>query len=249
MVITARKLELELGINSSIATYFANERKVPENNLFWKNKRIYISTGFGFLTIPMMFDLVHKCGVSLELLLNNDHVSLMEAGFHKLKQYENEEISFADFLSDCKALLQQKIKQQHLASDLFAFFSGTNSNYFQFETKHKALARSDSFLFTLVDLNLSDEWVANFLPYWYALARPILLLDDFKDLEEDRLSGDENTIIELGNNAAAIETAYHLGMADLDLLETVNPKLATYMRKFLQQALMYPTIKQELLNQ
>lgn len=249
MVITSRKLELELGINSSIATYFANDRKVPENNLFWKNKRIYISTGFGFLTIPIIFDLIHKCGVSLEILLADEHVSLMEQGFHKLKQYESEEISYPDFLSECKLLLRDKIKQPHLASDLFAFFSGQQASYFKFETTHKALSRSDSFLFTLVDLDLTDEWVAQFLPYWYSLARPILLLDDFKDLEEDRITGDENTIIELGNNAAAIETAYNMGMADLDLLATINPLLANFMRRFLKDALMYVHIKKELLNQ
>lgn len=249
MVITSRKLELELGINSSIATYFANDRKVPENNLFWKNKRIYISTGFGFLTIPMIFDLIHKCGVSLEILLADEHVSLMEQGFHKLKQYESEEISYPDFLSECKLLLRDKIKQPHLASDLFAFFSVQQASYFKFETTHKALSRSDSFLFTLVDLDLTDEWVAQFLPYWYSLARPILLLDDFKDLEEDRITGDENTIIELGNNAAAIETAYNMGMADLDLLASVNPLLANFMRRFLKDALMYVHIKKELLNQ
>lgn len=249
MVITSRKLEQELGINSSIAVYFANERKVPENNLFWKNKRIYISTGFGFLTIPMMFDLVHKCGISLDLLLSDEHVSLMEQGFHKLKQYESEEISFTDFIAECKILLQDKIKQPRLASDLFTVFSGKQAAYFKFETTHKALARSDSFLFTLVDLELTDEWVNQFLPYWYSLARPILLLDDFKDLEEDRIKGDENTIIELGNNAAAIELAYNMGMADLNLLSTVNPLLANYMRRFLTQALGYAHIKQELTNQ
>jgi len=249
MVITSRKLEQELGINSTIATYFANERKVPAHNLFWENKRIYISTGFGFLTIPLIFDLVHKCGVSLDLLLSDEHVSLMEQGFHKLKQYESEEIAFADFIAECKILLQDKIKQPHLASDLFTVFSGKQAAHFKFETTHKALARSDSFLFTLVDLELTDEWVNQFLPYWYSLARPILLLDDFKDLEEDRIKGDENTIIELGNNAAAIELAYNMGMADLNLLGTVNPLLANYMRRFLTQALGYAHIKKELTNQ
>ena len=82
MVITSRKLQDQLGVNSRIADYFANERPVPVNNLFWKNKRIYISGGFGFLTIPLAFDLIHKSGVPLELLLNDEHVSSMEKGFH-----------------------------------------------------------------------------------------------------------------------------------------------------------------------
>jgi hypothetical protein len=238
MVITARKLESEMGINSEIAHYFANERKVPVNNAYWKNKRIYISFGFGFQAIPFMFDLVNKCGIPTDVLLQDDHVTLMEQGFDKVGKYESHEITFSEFLTECKILLQGKVKQQHLAADLFALFSGGATKYFEFETKHKALARSDSFLFTLVDLEVSDEWVKSFLPVWYSLARPVLLLDDFKDLEDDRKNGDENMIIELGDNGEAVRKAYDFGMQDLKILSNVNPKLANYIEEFFQKSLL-----------
>jgi hypothetical protein len=246
MVITARKLESEMGINSEIAHYFANERKVPTDNLFWSNKRIYISIGFGYLTIPLMFDLVHKSGVPVNMLLQDAHVTLMEKGFDKLKRYENNEITFPEFLSACKVIVQDNVKQPHLAADLFAAFSGKETRYFQFETKHKALARSDSFLFTIVDLDLTDDWVHSFLPIWYSLARPILLLDDFKDLVEDRINLEENTIIELGDNGKAVAEAYNLGMADVEILSKVNPQLAKYMAQFLKEALRYEHISSML---
>jgi hypothetical protein len=246
MVITARKLESEMGINSEIAHYFANDRKVPADNLFWNNKRIYISIGFGYLTIPLMFDLIHKSGVPVSMLLQDEHVTLMEKGFDKLKRYENNEITFPEFLTACKLLVQDNIKQPHLAADLFAVFAGRETQYFQFETKHKALARSDSFLFTIVDLELTDEWVHSFLPVWYSLARPILLLDDFKDLIEDRNNQEENTIIELGDNAKAVTDAYELGMADVETLSKVNPQLAKYMAQFLKEALRYDHIRSML---
>ena len=235
MVITARKLEWEMGINSDIAHYFANERKVPANNAYWKNKRIYISFGFGFQAIPFMFDLVHKCGISTEVLLKEDHISLMEQGFDKVGKYESNEITFSEFLTECQVLLKGKVKQQHLAADLFALFSGKATSYFEFETKHKALARSDSFLFTLVDLDVSDEWVTSFLPVWYSLARPVLLLDDFEDLEDDRKNGDENMILELGDNGNAVRQAYDFGMQDLKTLSIVNPKLAHYIEDFFKK--------------
>jgi hypothetical protein len=235
------------GIDSEIADYFANQRKVPDNNLFWKNKRIYISGGFGFLTIPLMFDLKYKLGVSKQELLNNNHVSLMEEGFDQLKRYEAEEISFTSFLTACKKILDGNIKQHHLAKDLFAVLAGELPTYFQFETTHQSLARSDSFLFTLVDLNVTDEWISIFLPYWYALARPILLFDDFKDLQEDRQSANkENAIIELGNNAAGIKAAYELGVKDLEKLETINAPLAKKMMGFLKESLEYNYIRTEL---
>jgi hypothetical protein len=172
-----------------------------------------------------MFDLVHKCGISTDVLLQEDHVSLMEQGFDKVGKFESKEITFSQFLTECKLLLQGKVKQQHLAADLFALFSGKPTSYFQFETEHKALARSDSFLFTLVDLDVSDEWIASFLPIWYSLARPVLLLDDFKDLEDDRKNADENMILELGDNGDAVKQAYDFGMKDLQTLSKVNAYL------------------------
>lgn len=235
-----------MGINSEIAHYFANVRKVPAENAYWRNKKVYISFGLGFQAIPFMFDLVHKCGISTDILLQEDHITLMEEGFDKVGLYENNEISFGEFLSQCKELLHGRIIQFHLAADLFAVLSNNGTKYFEFETKHKALARSDSFLFTLVDLDLSDEWVKNFLPLWYSLARPILLLDDFKDLEEDRQKQDENMILELGDDANAVMQAYDFGMRDLTKLATVNPKLAGYIEDIFKKSLAMEHISKML---
>lgn len=243
MVVTSRILQDKLGIDPEIAEYFANQRAVPAENLFWDKKRIYLSSGFGFLTIPFAFDLMHKCGISKSILLDDQHVSLMEKGFDQLKRYENELITAETFLKACKQLLNDQIRQPHLASDLFRLFAGSEPQYFLFEQQFKALARSDSFLFTIVDVPVSDEWVAGFLPKWYSLARPILLLDDFKDLLEDRVSNDENTIIELGDDKAAIQKAYEMGLQDLDLLKSINPAMSAFMKKLLDDAMNFQHIR------
>jgi hypothetical protein len=243
MVITSGILISRLGIDKQIADYFANQRAIPANNLFWKDKRIYLSMGFGFLTIPFAFDLMHKRGIDKDLLLQDDHVTLMEKGFDLLKQFELSLISYPDFMESCKRLLNGKIRQPHFAEALFSLFSGAPTS-FHFEKEHKALARSDFFLFTLTDLPLSDEWIQDFLPYWYAIARPILLLDDFRDIEEDRISGEENTIIEMGDNKAAVEQAYLLGTEDLNLLATVNSLLAEFIQGLLDDSLQYASIRQ-----
>jgi hypothetical protein len=235
-----------LGIYNRIADYFANERAIPANNLFWKDKRIYLSMGFGFLTIPFAFDLMYKRGVDIDILLQDDHVSLMEEGFDKLKKYEMSLISYSDFIQSCKDLLYKKIRQKDLAKDLFALFSGEKATIFQFENKYKALARSDFFLFTLLDLDLTNEWIHEFLPYWYSVARPILLLDDFRDIEEDRVQGEENTIIEMGDDKAAVEQAYQLGINDLKLLSEVNPLLAEFIQGLLDDSLNYAPIQKML---
>ena len=249
MVVTSRILQDRLGISKEIADYFANTRQVPPNNLFWKNKRIYLSIGFGFLTIPLAFDLMYKKGIPLGELLDDAHVSRMEAGFDRLKRFEANEIDQQQFLASCEELLRGNICQKHLAADLFSFFQGKPASFFSFETRYPALARSDFFLFTLVDLSLSDDWIADFLPYWYSLARPILLLDDFKDFPEDLEKGDENTIIELGANRDAVEKAYALGRDDLRMLSGVNSRLADYMEEFLKETEAYHHIQALMANQ
>ena len=249
MVITSRILQDRLGISKEIADYFANTRQVPPNNLFWKNKRIYLSIGFGFLTIPLAFDLMYKKGIPLSELLEDAHISRMEEGFDRLKRFEANEIDQQRFLASCHELLSGSIRQKNLAADLFSFFQDKPASHFTFETRYPALARSDFFLFTLVDLAVSDEWVADFLPYWYSLARPILLLDDFKDFTEDLELGEENTIVELGANREAVEKAYALGREDLRLLSTVNSKLAGYMEEFLKETEAYSHIQALIANQ
>jgi hypothetical protein len=248
MVVTSKILQDRLGISKKVADYFANERPVPSDNLFWKNKRIYLSIGFGYLTIPLAFDLMWKRGIPLDDLLEEQHVTRMEQGFDRLKRFEAKMITLPQFLQECSALLNGAIKQHALAEDLWRVFSGKPALTFTFESRNPSLARSDFFLFTLVDLPLNNEWVADFLPYWYALARPILLLDDFKDYPEDLEQGEENAILDLGGNQQAVEAAYALGRNDLSLLSTVNPLLATYLENFLSETQDYQHIKQLMLN-
>jgi hypothetical protein len=246
MVVTSRMLQDRMGIDSEIADYFANERPVPQNNLFWKNKRIYVSGGFGYLSIPLVSDLIYKLGVSKEAILNDSHVSLLEQGFDMSSRYESNQITFEQFILNSKKLLQEKVKQVNFASDLFNFLQGKPTTFFMFETPIKALTRSDGYLFTIIDLEVTDEWVKQFLPYWYSVIRPVLLLDDFKDLVQDRVEKEENAIIQLGNDKNAILSAYEFGMKDISVLSSVNVKLANYMKEMLKGALSFPHILKEL---
>jgi hypothetical protein len=239
-------LQDRMGIDSEIANYFANERAVPANNAFWKNKRIYISRGFSYLTIPFVSDLLYKLGVPKENVLSNEHVTLLEYGFDLSSRYEAKQITFEQFVSSSKQLLKEKVKQVNFANDLFKFLTGEPAKFFKFETPIKALARTDGYLLTIIDLEVTDKWIEQFLPYWYSLIRPILLLDDFQDFADDRKAGEENSIIELGNDKQAILAAYEFGMKDISVLASVNDKLAKFLQQMLQEALKFPFIRKEL---
>ena len=72
-------------------------------------------------------------------------------------------------------------------------------------------------------------------------------MDDFVDLEEDRLSGEkENVIIELGNNREAIHKAFEMGMNDLRMLASINEKLASHIMLRLQHCMNKKYIRAQL---
>lgn len=243
MVITSRMLVDRFGIDEEIADYFANKRPVPENNLYWGSRRIYISAGFGFLFIPIVFDLMYKLGVDKKDLLDEKRLNIMEALLHNSQLFELNKLSFSEYIQRCTTLTGENIKQKNLYDSLINHFSGKTVKIFDFELVHKALARGDSFLFTIVNLDVTDGWVNDFLPYWYGLMRPIFLFDDFKDLEEDKRNGDENTILELGGDSEAISKATKIALSDINTLKLVNEKLSNNMISFLNQALQYVELK------
>lgn len=237
MVITSRILQEKWGIDPEIADYFANERAVPKDNLHWGNRRIYISGGFGFLFIPIVFDLIHKLGIDKKDLLEENHVKLTELILHYSQEYELNQINFNEFINKCKKLVSNKIKQPNFYRSLNSHFSREPLSVFEFETKYKALGRGDSYLFTLVNLKVTDEWIKNFLPYWYGVMRPIFLFDDFRDLEEDKRNGEENIIIEMGGNADALTKATEMALFNINVLKEINEKLSNTMTDYLNQIL------------
>jgi hypothetical protein len=239
-------LQDRMGIDSEIANYFANERAVPVNNAFWKNKRIYVSTGFAYLCIPVLSDLLLKLGIDKSVILSESHIKLTEDIFDRSVQYEFKQITFPNFVNECNLLLSGKIKQLNLVEDLNTVLIEKKSKHFRFETKLQSLARCDGYLYSFADLDTSDEWVKQFLTYWYTIMRPILLIDDFQDLLLDRVNGEENAIIELGDYATGIQSAYNLGVKDLKLLAEINPKFSAFMASTLKNVLTMRHIESEL---
>ena len=117
-----------LGVDPDIAAFFV-DRKVPENNTYWKGRLLYVAGGTGYLFIPLWFDIQFKCGVNKTILLSEAYVFAAEEILNSAGKHENNEINFETHIDNCKALLSGKIKQPHLYSQLLAYFSDAKTKF------------------------------------------------------------------------------------------------------------------------
>ena len=73
MFISVKHLHENLGVNERIARFFV-DRKVPENNIFWKEKLLYLGRGNGFMNISVYYDILFRIGISIGSLLSGEHI-------------------------------------------------------------------------------------------------------------------------------------------------------------------------------
>src|SRR5215207_3083237 len=117
MFISKQHLQQNLGIDADIAAFFV-DRKIPENNLYWKNRYLYIAGGTGYLFIPVFFDLQYRSGLPHDVLFEEVYVQLIEGILHSAAMHEMQQIRFPEHINNCKGLLQDKIRNRPLYDDL-----------------------------------------------------------------------------------------------------------------------------------
>jgi len=66
---SVRQLDEEMGVDKRIGRFFV-DRKLPQNNSFWKGRLLYVSFGNGFVSIPVYYDILYRIGIPLESLLD-----------------------------------------------------------------------------------------------------------------------------------------------------------------------------------
>lgn len=240
MFTSKKYLQNNLGVDADIAAFFV-DRKVPENNLYWKERLLYVAKGTGYLFIPLFFDLKYKCGVSKQYLLHEDYVQLMEEILNSAAMHEFEQISFHEHIENCRFLMSGKVKNTLLYADLLEYLSDEDLKPVKnIGTPSKALNRGDTFLFTLCFLELPDNVVNQILEEWYALVPSFLLMDDIMDLKEDRERNEENAINDFGQGANGVEKAIDYLKIKFNHLKSVNVQLSEYFERSLQQKLQSP---------
>jgi hypothetical protein len=230
--ISVQQFERDMGVNKTIGRFFV-DRKLPENNSFWKGRLLYIGFGNGYVSIPVFYDILYRLGLPLEILLDEQHIQFMERLMHFAILHEKNEISVTEELKCIRAMLKNRIKDQHYYDLLNRYLDQPVLRHLgPFGLIHPSLNRADVFLYVLCDLPLNDEQWKLAIRYWYALHPSYLIMDDIRDYEKDKEEGEENVVIDLGDGSLGFEKTFEMLRNNGDTMKEINPLLAQFLMNY-----------------
>ncbi len=246
MFVSANFLAIQFGVNDTIAKFFV-DREPPKNNLYWKDKLLYLRQAPGYLFLPIIVDTLHRLGFDKTVLLSNEYIDLLEQIGHIAALQEAEKITTEQAVEQCIQLTKDKATNQYFYQALINYMQDGNDNFISpLCTPFKALHRGDLFLFSLSVLHFEDELAEKIIEFWFAIISSFLLLDDADDVEADQQNNDENAFLESGLTKEGIEKIKLLLSKNLNLLKTLNPTLARGIDvQFIKMAQL-PNIKEYL---
>jgi hypothetical protein len=229
LFISVQQFERDMGVNKTIGRFFV-DRKLPENNSFWKGRLLYIGFGNGYVSIPVFYDILFRLGLPLEVLLDEQHIQFMERLMHFAILHEKNEITVAEELKCIRSLLKNRVQDQHYYDELNRYLDQPVLKPLGlFGLMHPSLNRADVFLYVLCDLPLSDEQWKLAIRYWYALHPSYLIMDDIRDYAKDKEEGQENVVIDLGDGAIGFERTFEMLNQNGETMKEINPLLAQFL--------------------
>jgi hypothetical protein len=232
MFVSANFLAVNYGVRDDIAKFFA-DREPPKENLYWKDKLMYLRPQPGYLFIPIIIDLLHKSGAEKYVLLEDAFLNVMETILHYSAEQEFEITDQQTAIEKSFQLVNGKATDSNFISDIKDYLQGKNNWLQQLSAPYPALRRGDLFLFVIATLNITEEQKTKIVKVWFALITTLLLLDDMEDISEDQKNGDENAFIESGLNQEGFDQLKQLLSKNLNELKQVNSVLANHLhRKF-----------------
>lgn len=229
MFTSKEELKLTYGIDMEIGKFFV-DRKVPENNSYWKGRYLYINPMPGYLFIPLFTDIEYRLGIPKQELLNEQHMQFMEAIMHSIGRQEFEKLTLDEHVKECVDITLKYCKNPELLNELKTYFSGVNHiNGIDFGLPIKALNRVDSYLFTLCYFELDKETKKKLIDTWHALMTYYLITDDADDIKDDFNDHEDNCIIEAGLSAEGAKVVEGIMKDCYNVMNTVNPVFANRM--------------------
>lgn len=222
-------LKLDYGVDMEIGKFLV-DRRVPADNLYWKDRLLYIVPMPGYLFIPLYIDIQFRLGLSKEQLLSEDHLQLVEAILHSAAKLEGETIDFEEHIAECIALTEPVNRNPELLQDLRYYFGGEiQKSTVHLGARYPSLNRADAYLFSLCIFEFDQDVKTALVNAWYALISYYLMIDDLDDLEADYIHQEENAVIEAGlddNGAKSIEAVFDKCFSTMN---EINPVLANHI--------------------
>ncbi len=243
MFVSADFLSMHYGIKDDIAKFFA-DREPPKNNLYWKDKLMYLRPQPGYLLIPIIVDLMHRSGVAKEILLSDNFLKVMETILHYSAEEEFGVSDEEDAIKKSFQFVTGKSSDNNFLVDIRDYLSGGDNWLRKASAPYSALQRGDLFLFVIAALRLSNEQRDRILKLWFALISTLLLLDDMEDIVEDQKKGDHNAFIECGLNQQGFDNLKQLLSHNLAVLKQVNFSLANTLHNKFQKVKDLPIVSE-----
>lgn len=247
MFVSANFLGFQYGTDDRIAKFFA-DREPPKDNLYWKDKLLYLRPEPGWIFIPLAVDLLFKSGIERVQLLSEQFVGLMEQVGHISALEETKQVSGAEAIDRCIQLVKDQYQNESYYNNIISYFKGEANPFAALATPYKALHRGDLFLFSLCALRFSNDLQNELVTQWFALISTLLLLDDADDIDIDRTSGDPNAFLEAGLTPGGIQAIKNLISQNLQTIAMKNKVMATTLDKKLLVLKNRPELQKLLLN-
>jgi hypothetical protein len=244
MFISSSYLGIEYGVDDKIAKFFV-DRSPPPNNLYWKDKQLYLQPSSGYLIIALMVDLLYRIGVDRTELLSEGFVACMEEIGHISALEETKQISREAAIESCIAIAKEHCRSENWLTAVEDYFRCKPGNLLgSIVAPFKALHRGDVFLFSLSALSISDHLFHAIGRHCFALISSLLLLDDVEDLENDRKNNEENALLESGIDKKGIERVEELMRYNVAVISSKNSlmgkKLEQQFYELIEKIRPYP---------
>ena len=235
MFISSSYLEINYGVNDEIAKFFV-DREPPMNNLYWKDKLLYLRPAAGYLFIPLIVDLLYRLGIDKKQLMSEEFVTTMEQVGHISALEETKQITSGDAIKKCAELVKERRKDIYWYNNVFNYLANNNNNFFTYlSVPFKALQRGDMFLFSVCVLSFTPVLNERIAEQWFALITTLLLLDDAEDIETDKETGEENAFIESGLDASGFKKVEELVESSIKKISVLNRAMGIQLMSQYQQ--------------
>lgn len=246
MFLTATSLVNRYGIDEEIAKFFV-DREPPKDNLYWKDKQLYLRPQPGYIFLPLITDLLYRLGVAKQELLAEKFIGVLETIGHYAAMLEFGKIDLRETVSGCAAAALDKGAEPSLLGMVEAYFNGDNNKIAALCIPFKALHRGDVFLFAITLLRVSETTFLQLVKAWFALISTLLLVDDAKDIENDRQQNEENAFLQAGEMDNGFITLKEMLSGNLHYLSSINSTMANGLHTLVAGLSNEPFI-QKILN-
>lgn len=228
MFLTKDDLKLSYGVHLTIGAAYV-DRKVPKENLYWKNRTIYLPGAPGYIFMPIFTDLLFRAGADHDLLTSEKYFQTCESILHRAALHEHGELSWKEHIREICSDLEHSVLNKDLYNRLLEYLyqeRPVRNQEVGLGTAFPSLNRADSYLFALATFESNAFDLQKAIDGWYALMTYFLLLDDLADIKEDLVSGQENVLIDAGLNEGGEKIVARMIDQSISIMESINPVMS-----------------------